>query len=240
MAASTLASVAGEDQPQSLTFTMASTRPAMPTVTMTAAQRLGRGAAWPGTRGSFHQPTAMATSPIGTLTMKIQRQLQCTSTPPSSGPSAAANPPSAVQTRTAWARRSGGKLASSRPSEVGVISAAPTACSTRKPTSTAMLLAAPHAAEASGEQADAAQEAGVAPEPLGEASEEDQQRGIGDGVGVQHPGHVLQRHAAQAARHVREGHVDDEQIEVREADRDADDRQHPVRAGRPAATPRDG
>ena len=50
----------------------------------------------------------MASRPIGTLTRKIQRQLAVTSTPPTTGPSAAARPPIAVQVRTAPPRRSGG------------------------------------------------------------------------------------------------------------------------------------
>ena len=54
-----------------------------------------------------------------------------TSRPPTVGPSVAATAAPAVQSPTAAARRSGGNSRSSRASEVGIISAAPTACTTR-------------------------------------------------------------------------------------------------------------
>ena len=73
-----------------------------------------------------------AASPIGTLTKKIQRQLSATSGPPTTGPSAAAAPPTAVQVRTAPARFSGAVVASTMPSDAGVSSAAPVAWITRK------------------------------------------------------------------------------------------------------------
>ena len=64
------------------------------------------------------------------------------------GPSAAAIPPTAAHVRTAPWRRSGVVVASIRPSEVGVSSAAPAACTTRNATSIGRLVAAPHAADA--------------------------------------------------------------------------------------------
>ena len=64
------------------------------------------------------------------------------------GPSAAAIPPTAAQARTAPWRRSGVVVARIRPSEVGVSSAAPAACSTRNATSIGRLVAAPQAADA--------------------------------------------------------------------------------------------
>ena len=147
----------------------------------------------PGPPAASTSRSACATRPIGTLTRKIQRQLAVTSTPPTTGPSAAARPPIAVQVRTAPPRRSGGKDASSRPSEVGVISAAPAACTTRNATSVSTLLAAAQAAEAAVNSADAEQEAQVAAVALGQPAEEHQQRGIGDRVAVQDPRQVLER-----------------------------------------------
>ena len=82
----------GAVQPQSFTLTMAKVKAAIPAVTSSAAIRLGRGKSWPGTQGSFHQPITMAASPIGTLTMNIQRQLIVTSTPPMSGAAAGGEP----------------------------------------------------------------------------------------------------------------------------------------------------
>ena len=148
IATTRLASVPEDSHPQSLPLTMARTSAAMPPLTRIAAIGLGLGTSWPGTSGNFQQPTIIASRPIGTLTMKIQRQLTVTRRPPATGPNAAASPPSAVQTLTAWVRRSGGNDASNKPIEVGVIKAAPAACTNRKMTNVVTLLAAPHAADA--------------------------------------------------------------------------------------------
>ena len=121
---------------------------ATPPVTRTAPRASGRGTGWPGTSGSRRQPTTRAAIPIGTLTRNTQRQLAATSRPPITGPKAAATPPVAVQARTAPLRRCGGYEASTRLSDVGVSSAAPAACTSRKAISMATLLAAPQAAEA--------------------------------------------------------------------------------------------
>ena len=106
-AAATLAPMAGELQPHSLALTSAKVSAPTPRVTRAAPQASGRGTSCPGTRGSMRQPTTRAARPIGTLTMKIQRQLAVNSRPPTTGPRAAARPPIAVQVRTAPARRSG-------------------------------------------------------------------------------------------------------------------------------------
>jgi hypothetical protein len=98
--------------------------------------------------GSSRHPATSAARPNGRLTRNTQRQLAATSTPPTAGPKAAARPPTAVHARTALARRSGGKLARTSPSEVGVSSAAPAAWSTRKAISIGRLVAAAQAAEA--------------------------------------------------------------------------------------------
>src|SRR5712664_3868456 len=100
-AAAKLRPMPGETHPQSFTLTMAKVSAPIPPVTSAASNGLGRGASWPGISGSFRQPTNMAMTPIGTLTMNIQRQFTATSSPPMTGPSAAARPPIAVQVRTA-------------------------------------------------------------------------------------------------------------------------------------------
>src|SRR5258706_3038825 len=138
----------GEDQAQSLALMIAKTRDATPAVTSSAAPKSGCELSWPGTLGSFRQPTIRAISPIGRLTRKIQRQLAVTRTPPTSGPSAPARPPTAVHVRTAPLRRSGGNADNSSPRDVGVMSAAAAACTTRKMTSIALPVAAAHTTDA--------------------------------------------------------------------------------------------
>ncbi len=166
-------------------------------------------------------------APIGTLTKKIQRQLDVTSTPPTSGPSAAAKPPIAVQVRTAPPRRSGGKAASSRPSEVGVISAAPAACNDAERDQRSQTpCAAAQAAEAAVNSATPSRKLTVAAIALGEPAEEHQQRGIDDRIAVQDPRQILEIGAAEIARDVGQRDIDDEQVEIGETDADADDRQH--------------
>ncbi len=169
------------------------------------------------------QPTAIAARPIGTLTKKTQRQLAATSRPPTTGPSAAASPPTAVQPRTAPWRRSGEVVASTRPSEVGVSSAAPAAWTIRKATSIADAGRRPAGRRGEGEDRDAEQEAVLARVALGEPAEEDEQRGVDDRVGVQHPGEVAEPVGAEVLRHVRERDVDDEEVEAGEDDPGADD-----------------
>ena len=137
-----------ESHPQSFSLTIAKVSAAMPTVISAAAHMFGTLTSWPGTRGSLIQPTSSASRPIGTLTRKIHRQLAMISSPPTSGPKAAAKPPMAAQVRTAPPRRSAGNVARIRPRDVGVSSAAPAACSRRNPTRTSTLLANAHAAEA--------------------------------------------------------------------------------------------
>ena len=81
------------------------------------------------------------------LMTKIQCQLSSTMSPPSGGPIAAPTPPSAAHAPIAAERFSGGKVGSTSPSEVGVIAAAPIACTTRAATSSSALGASAHRAE---------------------------------------------------------------------------------------------
>ena len=100
------------------------------------ATRSGRRART-GSRDSRRIRTAATaiTAPSGTLIRKIHRQLAVTSSPPIVGPSVAATAAPAVQRPTAAARRSGGNSPTTRPSDVGIMSAAPTAWTTRAATS---------------------------------------------------------------------------------------------------------
>ena len=147
-AAPAVSPMPSECQPQSFTFTIANVRSPTPAVTSKAAPKFGRFTSCPGIAGSFHHPTINASTPIGTFTRKIQRQLAVTSRPPTNGPSAAATPPTAVQVRTAAPRLSGANDASSNPNDVGVINAAAAACTTRNTTSISTLLASAQAADA--------------------------------------------------------------------------------------------
>ncbi len=143
-----VATVLESPQPHVPPLTRPSDSRPTPRVTSSVARASGRETDWPGTCGSCRQPTTSASRPIGTLTKNTHRQLASTSSPPMTGPRAAAKPPAAVHVRTAPCRRSAGKLARTSPSEVGVSSAAPAACTTRNATNIGRLLAAPHAAEA--------------------------------------------------------------------------------------------
>jgi hypothetical protein len=89
-----------------------------------------------------------AVIPTGTLTRKTHRQLAATSRPPTTGPTAADMPPTAVHARTAPCLRSGGYEARTNPSEVGVSKAAPAAWTRRKPMSIPTLVEAAQAADA--------------------------------------------------------------------------------------------
>src|SRR5919198_565098 len=100
------ATVRGSPHPQPAPLTSPSTSAATPPVTSAAPSSSGLGTGWPGTSGSRRQPIASAASPIGTLTKNTQRQLAATSRPPTTGPSAAARPPTAVHALTAPWRRS--------------------------------------------------------------------------------------------------------------------------------------
>jgi hypothetical protein len=59
-----------------------------------------------------------------------------------------------------------------------------------------------------------------------QAAEQHQHRGIDDGVGVEHPGQIPQAALVQVARDVRQGHIDDEQVEAGQDDPGTHDHQH--------------
>jgi hypothetical protein len=133
--------VAGEAQPQPSDLTRARASAPIATVKTTAPSVSGsasaRSAASParaaaaGAGRSARRPAATAMATMGTLTRNTQCQLTATSAPPITGPSAAAAPPTDVQALIVPVRFSGGAAASRRPSEAGISSAPPAACTTR-------------------------------------------------------------------------------------------------------------
>ena len=121
-------------QPQSDPSTMPATKLATETDSRTAPTRSALWAAGSRTSRSIRTPKTSARRLNGRLTRKTQRQLACTSKPPTGGPKAAAAPPTADHSPIAAPLRSGPKAGSRRPSEVGSMSAPPVACRMRAPT----------------------------------------------------------------------------------------------------------
>ena len=130
------ASTGPESQPQSLPWTRPRTSAPMATAMTAPPSRSGRGASalWR-TSGTTLTAANVSARPIGTLIQNAVCQEICTSPPPTAGPKAAATAPVIAHSRAPAARRSAGSVASSSPSEAGVISDAPAACTMRKPTS---------------------------------------------------------------------------------------------------------
>ncbi len=88
-------------------------------------------------------------------------------------------------------------------------------------------------AQDGGEQEDgqAADEDALAPDEVGQAAERDEQRGDDDRIGVQHPRQRGVARPREALLDVREGDVDDEEVEAREEGRHGGDREHAVAVG---------
>ena len=105
-------------------------------------------------------------------------------------------------------------------------SAAPAACTSRKPTSMPTLVEAAQAAEAAVKIGDAEQKAPVEAVTVGHPPEEDQQRGVDDGVAVEHPGQLAQVGRLEVSGDLGQRHVDDEQVEAGEDHPGAHDDQH--------------
>ncbi len=92
---------------------------------------------------------AIAMTPTGTLTKKIQCQLRCSvRRPPTSGPIASASAAVPAQIPIAIPRSLGGKVAAMIESVAGFISAAPAPCTTRAAISMLPESASPHQSEA--------------------------------------------------------------------------------------------
>ena len=133
------------------------------------------------------------------------------------GGSAGRGPDADRGRRARWASNSG----SISPSDVGSISAAPTPGSTRAATSNSTDGAARTGGAGEDEDAEAGEEHALAPEGVRPAPGGHEQRGEDDRVGVQDPGQRRQRGAGEVPLDLREGDVDDEQVEARHEDPDA-------------------
>ena len=132
-----------EVQPQSLPWMMARVRQKRPAVTRPTPGQ-SSGAEWCSSRRPRARASAstIPSAPAGTLNQKTAGQPQrSTSTPPSTGPAAAAAELSAPKSPAAKPCRSSGKARSMSASEVGTTAAAPTACTTRQATSASTVAA---------------------------------------------------------------------------------------------------
>jgi hypothetical protein len=141
--------VATLSHPQSGPLTVASTNDA--TVMSSEIEDSASGSRAPGAArcwGTTGSVDATTNAPIGTLSTKIHRQLDATSRPPTVGPrvpATAASPAQSPTTRLCWRE---GKACKSNPSEVGTMTAAPTACAMRPPTRIGSVGARAHTTDA--------------------------------------------------------------------------------------------
>ena len=223
--------VRGLPQPHEPPSTRPSVSAPTPPVISSALSPSGHGIGCPGISGSRRQPAISAATPIGTFTRNTHRQLAATSRPPTAGPSAAANPPTAVHVRTAPCRRSAGKRGQDQPER-----------------SRGQQRRAGRLEDAEGDQhrqaggggarrrsrdehRHAEHEAALAAIAVGEAAEQHEQRRVHDRVTVQHPRQPAEAGRAEAPGHLRERDVDDEQVEARQHDAGADDHEDDVGRG---------
>ena len=130
-----------EVQPQSLPWMIASVRQKSPAVTRpTPGQSSGSAERCPPRRRTSVSASATPSAPTGTLNQNTAGQPQrWTSTPPRTGPAAAAAELSAPKRPAAKPCRPSGYAWSSRASAVGTTAAAPTACTTRQAMSASTL-----------------------------------------------------------------------------------------------------
>ena len=124
----------------------------------------------------------------------------------------------------------GGNSGSSRASEVGIMSAAPTAWITRAPT---RVQGPSEGAERRGDQeeAETAEEDPLAPDQVGQPPGRHEQGREDDRVAVQHPGELGEARAGEVRLDRRKGDVDDEEVEVGEKGPGGDDQQYLPAAG---------
>ena len=88
------------------------------------------------------------------------------------------------------------------------------------------LVEAAQAADAAVKIGHAEEKGAVAAVTVGEASEEDQQRGVDDGVPVEHPGQLAQVRGLEVPGDLGQGHVDDEEVEAGQDHSGAGDDEH--------------
>ncbi len=177
--------------------TMPPTSAAIPAASRTAPMPSGRAAFGSRASRSTRAPTRKAPMPTGTLTRKTQRQLSWTSRPPIGGPAAAATALTAAQPATATDRWCGLNSGSSSASEVGSISAAPIACTTRVATSASTDQARRTGGARDGEEREPGEEDALAPVGVGPAAGGDEQRGEDDRVRVEDPAEAAEAGAGE-------------------------------------------
>ena len=192
---------------------------------------------WARTSGRIRSPATMVATPMGTLTRKIHRQLNPTSSPPTGAPEEAATAATPAHTPTAAVCWRAGKDGSSSPSEAGTMTAAPAACSTRPAISTPRTGATAHSTDAAVKMATPASRKPAPAEVVGQPSGRDQERGEHDRVGVQHPGQAGQPRPArdEGPAHRRDRDVDDEQVELGHEGHRREHGQDPPRRGCPCS-----
>jgi hypothetical protein len=146
--ATSVASTSALPHPAAPLRTSAHTRLSAAAVTSAIPVR-SSGATGPRDSASRTRHSAIATSPIGTLTQKIQCQsIPWVIAPPITGPAAIARPPIAPQRPTTAPRRSAGNAAVSKVSDSGMIAAAPMPWTARAASSKPTVGASAHPAEA--------------------------------------------------------------------------------------------
>ena len=219
-------------QPQSAPLTSPKVKRPDPGGDQHDTEGSGRSVEWPGTSGRRRQPTTRAATPTGRLTRNTQRQLAATSRPPTTGPTAAARPPTAVQARTAPDPAPGILVGGEHQTQRG-----------GGQQGGAGRLDHPEADQHSdagrgrtghrggGEHRHTQQEGSVPSVTVGEATEEHQQRRVHDGVGVEHPRQLPQVRGVQVPGDLGQRHVDDEQVQAGQHHPGAHDQQHPRRRG---------
>ena len=223
-AATAKAATTRRSQPHPGPSTRPRVREATATISRPTPSRSGT-RAWSGSRtsASTRGVRTAATMAMGTLTRKIRCQLASTSRPPMGGPAAAPTAPIEAQAPITRARRSGATMGSSRPSDVGVTAAAPTACRTRAATRASTVGATAQSSEPRANTQEAAGEHAAAADEVAELAGGDQQGGEDDRVGVEDPGQAGDARAIEVGPDRWERDVDDEQVEHGEEDAGGDD-----------------
>ena len=167
-----------------------------------------------------------AAIPTGRLIRKTHRQLAATSRPPTTGPTAADMPPTAVQARTAPCRRSGGVGGEDQPEGGRGQQGRPGRLHEAEADEHPDAGGGGTRGRSRGEDRHAEEKGAVAPVTVGEASEEDQQRRVDDRVPVEDPGQLAQVRGPQVPGDLRQGHVDDEEVEAGQDHSGASDDEH--------------
>ena len=168
-----------------------------------------------------------STSPIGTLSQKIQcQETPLTIAPPTSGPSAIASPPMPPQIPSASPRRSRGTPAERIVSVSGVTIAPPTPCTARATSSAFGGGRERGGGRGAGEEEQAEREQPAAAEAVAERRPGEEQHRERERVRVHRPLELRDRRVQVAPDHRDRGR-DDEVVEADHEERDRGDGQRP-------------